>query len=122
MPRIDMREKKILISADPDVFEDLAVTARGVFGLGPPAQALRPLGSRTAKPLSRAAGTGMMAEWSMRAARTGLDTTHGRLTVSRGRCCWLHARSSARARVAWRSTWAAARAPIRWSCWLAAGW
>jgi hypothetical protein len=57
----------------------------------------------------------------MMAPRTGLDTTHGQLAVSRGRCCWPRARSSAPAGAAWRSTWAAARAPIRWSCWLAAG-
>jgi len=72
-------------------------------------------------PLSRAVRPGMMAERSMMAARTGPDTTHRQLTVSRGRCCWPRARSSAPARAAWRSTWAAARAPIRWSCWLAAG-
>ena len=36
----------------------------------------------------------MMAQWPMMAARTGLDTARGQLAVSRGRCCWLRARSS----------------------------
>ena len=109
-------------SARPDVFEDLAVTARRALVPDAASSGLAAAGSGTAKPLSPAARAGMMAEWPMMAARTGLDTTHGQLAVSRGRCCWPRARSSGPARTAWRSTWAAARAPMRWSCWLAAGW
>ena len=104
-----------------DVFEDRAVTARRALVPDATSSGLAAAGSGTAKPLSRAARAGMMAEWPMMAARTGLDTTHGQLAVSRGRCCWPRARSSGLARTAWRSTWAAARAPMRWSCWLAAG-
>ncbi len=108
-------------SASPDVFEDHG--GDGQAGKVPEVTILGLRGRRagTAKPQSRAARAGMMAEWSMMAARTGLDTTRGQLAVSCGRCCWPRARSQGLARTAWRSTRAAARAPMRWSCWLAAG-
>jgi len=49
-----------------------------------------------AKLLARGTRSGMMAEWPVMAARTGLDTTHGQPAVSRGRCCWARAGNSGR--------------------------
>jgi SAM-dependent methyltransferase len=76
------------------------VTARRALVPDATSSGLAAAGSGTATPLPRAARTGMMAEWPMMAARTGLDTTHGQPAASRDRCCWPRALGAGQDRLA----------------------